>query len=776
MNIMNKHIYQLLILVIFCVFGFTNVMGQAPSAAAPTPPGRSETKVISIFSNAYSDVAGTNYSPYWNQSTIVSTVNIAGNPTLKFTNFNYQGFELGNVVNALPMTHLHLDVWTSNETSLTIAPISQSATNQEVTLTPIKLNSWNSYDISLASVKTKWLTVSDVFQFILKGAGGHTVYIDNIYFYNDMVGEDTAGPDTFTATAGLVTFNSVEILMNGKDNSGAVFYELNSADFSAELSGASDQQKSISFYDLNPNKTYTFTLTAKDYAGNSSPINPIKVSVTTKATPAPAPIPPARVSSDVISIYGDAYPANDGWTNFFANWKQITEGSEIKLDNNPTLMYRKFNYQGIELGTDVNALPMTHLHLDVWTPDETTLEISPVSRSKTNTNYILKPLLLNTWNSFDIPLSSVSNKWLSVADIYQFMLKGAGGHTIYIDNIYFYNNSGITDAEAPTAFTVTPGAITFNSIELKLKANDNSGAVKYQIYDGTNTHNVNGISGISKSFTIYALNGGTTYNFSVTAKDPVGNKASNSPFKLSAKTFDAIAAPIPMAAAADVISIFSNKYPNIAGCNYNPNWSQATVFAIGDINGNEFISLSNLNYQGMEFGSHVNASAMKYLHVDVWSPNETAFQVALISPGKEKLVTLTPLTMNSWNSFDVPLSSFTGVALNDLFQFKFIGSGGKIVYLDNLYFSKSAVTSVPVSNDQETFSLFPNPVQNLFTIKSNSEIKVLVISNIFGQVLTKVIVNAKTSTIDMSGFSSGNYFISVETKDGKLLNEKVIKL
>jgi hypothetical protein len=773
---MKKLLKRLILYATYITIGFSNAKAQAPANVAPTPPARSETKVISIFSNAYSDVAGTNYSPYWNQTTIVSTVNIAGNPTLKFTNFNYQGFELGSVVNALPMTHLHLDVWTANETSLTIAPLSQSTTNQEVSLTPITLNSWKSYDISLASVKTKWLSVSDVFQFIMKGAGGHTVYIDNIYFYNDMVGEDIEGPSEFTAKAGVVSFNSVEIIMNGKDNSGAVFYELNSVDFSAELSGANDQPKSISFYDLDPNKEYAFTIAAKDYTGNTYANNPVKITVTTKTTPAPAPTPPARENSNVISIYGDAYTPIDGWTNFFASWKQITEGSEIKLDNNPTLMYRKFNYQGIELGSDVNALPMTHLHIDVWTPDETSLEISPVSRSKTNTNYILKPLLLNVWNSFDIPLSSVKEKWLSIADIYQFMLKGAGGHSIYVDNIYFYNNSGIADTEAPSAFSVTTGAITFNSIELKLKATDNSGAVNYQINDGTNTHNVNGISGVTKSFTIYALKGGTNYNFSVIAKDPVGNKPDNSPVKLSAKTFEAIAAPIPTAPANDVISIFSNKYSNIANCNYNPNWSQATVFAIGNINGNEYLSLSNLNYQGTEFGSHVNASAMKYLHVDVWTPNETSLQVTIISPGKEKLITLSPLSLNKWSSFDIPLSSFTGVALNDLYQFKFVGSGGKIVYLDNIYFHKSAITSEPTMNNPESFRLFPNPVQNQFKISSSSEIKSLVISNIYGQILIKVSVNAKTSTIDMSEFSPGNYFISVENTNGDRLNEKVIKL
>jgi len=173
--------YSRLILFILglCIV-LIKAQAQAPATAAPSPPTRSDTKVISIFSDSYNDVGGTNYSPYWNQSTIVSTVNIAGNPTLKFSQFNYQGLELGSVINTLPMTHLHLDVWTSGETQLSIAPISQTASNKDISLTPIKLNSWNSYDISLSTAKANWPSIGDIFQFILKGPCGKTVYTDNL--------------------------------------------------------------------------------------------------------------------------------------------------------------------------------------------------------------------------------------------------------------------------------------------------------------------------------------------------------------------------------------------------------------------------------------------------------------------------------------------------------------------------------------------------------------------------------------------------------------------
>jgi len=285
-----------------------------------------------------------------------------------------------------------------------------------------------------------------------------------------------------------------------------------------------------------------------------------------------------------------------------------------------------------------------------------------------------------------------------------------------------------------------------------------------------------GISGIAKPFTIYAWKGGTNYNFTVTIKDASGNQASNSPIKFSAKTFDVQTATEPIAPPTDVISIFSDKYVNIANCNYNPNWNQTTIFALNNIDGNEYISLSNFNYQGTEFGKHVNASAMKYLHLDVWTPNETSLQVAIISPGKEKLVTLSPLALNKWNNFNIPLSSFNGVALNDLFQFKFVGSGGKIVYLDNLYFSKSAVTSAPELNQSEFSDLFPNPIQDQFTINSDYEIKSIVISNINGQFVKTITINSKYAVIDMSSLKSGNYIITIENMDGLRQNKKLVKL
>lgn len=145
----------------------------------------------------------------------------------------------------------------------------------------------------------------------------------------------------------------------------------------------------------------------------------------------------------------------------------------------------------------------------------------------------------------------------------------------------------------------------------------------------------------------------------------------------------------PARADADVISIYSGYYTNISGTDYYPNWGQATTFNELDINGDATIQYSNLNYQGIQYGETVDASAMEYLHIDVWTTDAPNIQVFPISIATgEQQVTL-DLVADQWNSFDIPISDFTsqGLSMNDIHQFKFVGSG--TVFIDNLYYYRA---------------------------------------------------------------------------------------
>lgn len=154
-----------------------------------------------------------------------------------------------------------------------------------------------------------------------------------------------------------------------------------------------------------------------------------------------------------------------------------------------------------------------------------------------------------------------------------------------------------------------------------------------------------------------------------------------------------VPAPTPTYPPAGVISIYSDAYTNVPGCDYNPNWGQATVVTQPQIAGNNTLLYTNLNYQGLQFGSNQNVSTKTFLHLDYYTANSTALNVYLIcppgSPGGqapwEKAYPLPVPTANGWNSVDIPLTNFTPqVALNNVFQLKFDGNG--TIYLDNILF------------------------------------------------------------------------------------------
>lgn len=148
-----------------------------------------------------------------------------------------------------------------------------------------------------------------------------------------------------------------------------------------------------------------------------------------------------------------------------------------------------------------------------------------------------------------------------------------------------------------------------------------------------------------------------------------------------------VSAPIPAYPAGDVISIFSDSYTNVNGTNLSPSWGQATVVSQPKINGNTTLLYTGLNYQGIQIGSNQNVSSYGYLHLDYFSSNSSSLEVFLISPGPvETSYSLQVPTGSGWKSIDIPLSAFSPVALNNVFQLKFIGNG--TIYLDNILFRK----------------------------------------------------------------------------------------
>lgn len=161
-----------------------SIITPTPTVAAPTPTHAANT-VLSIFSDAYTNVTGTNFNPNWGQATQVSQVSVSGNNTLKYAGLNYQGTQFGSNLNVSSYGYLHIDYYSSNSTALNFYLISSGPVEKAYSLSvPTSLgtnnNGWKSIDIPLSAFSP--VALNNLIQFKVDGNGD--IFFDNIYFHN----------------------------------------------------------------------------------------------------------------------------------------------------------------------------------------------------------------------------------------------------------------------------------------------------------------------------------------------------------------------------------------------------------------------------------------------------------------------------------------------------------------------------------------------------------------------------------------------------------------
>jgi hypothetical protein len=195
-------------------------------------------------------------------------------------------------------------------------------------------------------------------------------------------------------------------------------------------------------------------------------------------------------------------------------------------------------------------------------------------------------------------------------------------------------------------------------------------------------------------------------------------------------------APVPAKDPADVISIFSNAFPNVPVNYYNGFWEpfQTTLSADFTIDGNNILNYTNFNFVGIEFSSPtVNATSMTHLHVNIFIPTaleaDARFQIELVDFGGGGsgafVSTIRADQARQWVTLDIPLANFAGLSSRaNLAQVIFENTSGNIpgFYADNILFYRSPV-AVPVPavaaptppgrNAADVISLFSGAYNNV---------------------------------------------------------------
>jgi hypothetical protein len=161
--------------------------------ASPTPTVPA-ANVISMFSNAYTNVPVDTWRTSWSNATL-EDVTLGGNAAKKYSALDFVGIETASSpIDATAMTHFHTDVWSSDFTTFKIKLVDFGANGafgggddkeHEVTFTSPAKDTWVSLDIPLSDF-VNLTTRAHISQLIYVGAptGNNTVYIDNVYFHN----------------------------------------------------------------------------------------------------------------------------------------------------------------------------------------------------------------------------------------------------------------------------------------------------------------------------------------------------------------------------------------------------------------------------------------------------------------------------------------------------------------------------------------------------------------------------------------------------------------
>lgn len=282
------------------------------------------------------------------------------------------------------------------------------------------------------------------------------------------------------------------------------------------------------------------------------------------------------------------------------------------------------------------------------------------------------------------------------------------GYEFWLDDIVFANVGSVTnprpaiETKAVGAFagaTVTPGA---TRTTFSVGGTD-------EIID----HMPGYFSFLSSNDSVVVVTGGTIKvvgagDATVTAR--LGNLDATGAITVKGSAAPVTPAPAPTLPSSDVISLFSNVYPDVAvdtwWAEWSRNFSNFTEFKIA---GDDVKAYTDLIFTGIEFTSQtIDATAMTHFHIDVWVPeNAILFKVKLVdfgedgaylgAPDSERELTFwsgstPPLLTGTWVGLDIPLADFmggpTGLVERAHLAQLILSGNGNTAFVDNVYFHK----------------------------------------------------------------------------------------
>lgn len=403
----------------------TFTTAKALTLTAPDAPTVDANKVISVLSGAYT--AATTWSfGTWNQATVAENVTVDGAPMIHLSKFNYIGLDnFSNKLDLSGMTHMHFDVLPITMTcALGVTPILASGDLKEHSTkvgdaNTFKAQQWNAVDIALSDFGLDFIK-NKVFQIKFDQGNSATdeLYIANIYFYNNSVGEQTLKSislsNSFTGAKSTLTTTVSPVASDGTAFSGEISYTISNG---AHLT-ADGNNLTIT---ADAEGTYTLTATCGEHTATA-----IVGFVGSTASPTDA-------AADVLAYYSDTYGVDPATVEVYdKGWeKGWSSSTEINLtESDKAMLVTGVGTWGLKKGI-IDVTLYTKLCADVYALEEAPIKLNYEGTSVAEYTGTLK----KGWNHIELPFGDANR---TSAEWVKFNIGNDAKHdyTVIFDNIY----------------------------------------------------------------------------------------------------------------------------------------------------------------------------------------------------------------------------------------------------------------------------------------------------------------------------------------------------
>jgi hypothetical protein len=357
---------------------------------------------------------------------------------------------------------------------------------------------------------------------------------------------------------------------------------------------------------------------------------------------------------------------------------------------------------------------------------------------------------------------------------------GLDGWYIYFDD---FTVEALPSCSAPTA--ITSSSITTSSAELSWIAGDSETLWNIEVVDVTAGGTATGTAtyaGVTNPYSLTGLSSNNDYEVYVQADCGAGDTSAWA----GPVSFTTEPAPIVPNYAND-FSTFPGEFwsQGIGALNAGPagstsQWTSEVFGNSGD-SGAAYVNVYYSSFSGGNLDWLISpmfdlSSGNHYLNFNValtgfFSTNSTTFAA-------DDFVTLMVSEDNGstwselyrWDSNNSPSASGDAIPEIDLssytsmtkFAFYAESNAGNIdndFFIDDFQITTTSLGIEEASVSQ--FTYFPNPVNDVLTIKAQKVVEDITVFNMLGQVVKRQTPNTRDCTVDLSAMQTGAYFVQV---------------